>query len=907
MSLRKEQVLALLTLLVAAWIWNGRRQPLVMVDRITMKQLDYAPGPVPQTPLAGPGDGQLRRRDYATEPSETQPLPPRLLAFPPRPERSIVMLPLNPGPDFGHALQLAGDGATVTGVTLAEVAEAEPSAQPGVAPEEAGGQDVVHTTRAEREASAARSYDRVFMQNQSSAFFGTIEQVDGLPKGQDKFDLEKMNGFEGVTIHLRRLNVDTFKVGRVEVFRDDDRNKIGKVILAGTLRNEITRLTRDIPEDSAHLEERAKAISWLLDRAREDSSVYKDALAQADLYMQSSGGDLEGYRWQQRVLRAKGDLQAEYALLDGIQGEHRETAFRYEGLGRLKARLGLHVQAEQDLRRAVQLAPNDARPHAALAEFLRHRGRSREAVAAAQRAVQTFGSLIDAGDKLQVARTVLACHLAVADIDAARDALRLAGGGNNQPYLDGVIKYAAGEVDAALVAFRLVTGSDAGAAQLAQAACMLRLGQWQEAHDMLVRVADLEPLLRARADTGLALLFLRLGQYDNALAWLDRAQECDPLDPYQFYLRGAVLRLQGNLDAAEEALLACLRQRDDFVHALVEMTALLSSRALEGGVTDANAAIAAMRYGERAAQLAFRPTVELYQLQGLLRFFSGDARLATEAFAAARDLATTDQGKLYAKGALAVVAYSRGQREEAENALTRLVSDLPKEDPIRVWAETTLAQIDDHGQKEMLGDGFERSELGGIWSEERDATLRAQMHDGALVFDGPLSRTGNGEVWVKRTGAVPKGKNFLAVGVKMRLGKDQPRSDGFAGLRIGTQKGAGRDYDLRVQLGVREGKPYLTIEENREEPFKLALDLGDVDLAAWQELELRVVPRGDQGRNFDLLVSWNGRLVLPARELKILTNSTGNELETVLFASGSKGNKVDVQFDDYRLERRKER
>ncbi|MCB9887284.1 MAG: hypothetical protein H6838_17475 [Planctomycetes bacterium] len=902
MSLRKEQVLALLTLLLAAWIWNGRRQPLVMVDRITMKQLDYEPGKVAETPLAGPGDGQLRRRDFATEPSETQPLPPRPLAFPPRAPRSIVMLPLDPGPDFGHALQLAGDGAVVEGVTLAEPGEAETAA----APEEQGGQDALPSTRAEREAIAARSYDRVFLQNQSGAFYGTIEQVDGLPKGKDKYDLEKMISFEGVTIHMRRYNVDSGKVGRVDPWRDDDRTKIAKVVLADTMRNEIVRRTRDIAVDGAHLEERAEAIRWLLDRAREDSSIYKDALAQADLYAQGSGGNLESLRWQQRVLQAKGDLQAEYALLDGISGVHRETAFRYEGLGRLKARLGLYVEAEQDLRRAVQLEPNDARPHAALAEFLRRRGRSHEAVASARRAEQTFGSLLDAGDKLQAARTVLACYLAVADVDAARDALRLAGGGGAQPYLDGAVKYAAGEVDAALVAFRLVTGPDAGRAQLGQAACMVRLGQWQEAHDTLVRVADLEPLLRARADTGLALLYLRLGQYDNALAWLDRAQEADPIDPYQFYLRGAVLRLQGNLDAAEEALLSCLRLRDDFVHALVEMTALLSSRALEGGVTDASAALAAMRYGERAAQLAFRPTVELYQLQGLLRFFSGDARLASEAFAAARDLADTEQGKLFAKGALAVVAYSRGQREDAEDALTRLSSDLPKEDPMRVWAETTLAQIDDHGQKEMLGDGFERNDLGRIWIEERDGAWRAQVRDGALVFDGTLSRNGAGEVFVRRNGAVPKGKNFLAVGVKMRLGAGQPRTEGFSGLRITTQRGAGRDYDLRAQLGVREGKPYLLIEENQAEPVKLPLDLGDVDLAAWQELELRVVPRGDQGRNFNLQASWNGRVVR-SHELKTLTASTGNTLETVLFAGGNKGGRVDVEFDEYRLERRKER
>src|SRR5690606_5876545 len=226
--------------------------------------------------------------------------------------------------------------------------------------------------------------------------------------------------------------------------------------------------------------------------------------------------------------------------------------------------------------------------------------------------------------------------------------------------------------------------------------------------------------------------------------------------------------------------------------------------------------------------------------------------------------------------------------------------DLPKEDPMRVWAETTIAMIDDHGQKEMLGDGFERSEAGRIWTGDRDAGLGAEVHDGILEFDGPLSARGSGEVWVKRLGAVPHGKNFLAVGCKLRLGDKQPRGEGFGGLRIEMQRGAGRDYDLRVQLGVHEGNAYVMLEETREEPIRKTLDVGSLDVRAWQDLELRVVPTGDQGRKFTLHVSWNGVVVM-THELKTLGGNTGNVLETVLFASGRKGGRVDYEFDDYRL------
>ncbi|MFM1872941.1 MAG: hypothetical protein RL398_2363 [Planctomycetota bacterium] len=892
MAIRKEQVLAVACLVVAGLVYSSRSGGPPMVTSITMQQLEYKPGEVRSMPLASGEAIPMRRKSFATEPSETQPLPPRALAFPPRKPRTVVAPPLPIGPDFGHALVLAGEGGVVEGVTLSE-----PQADAGG--EAAGeGQEPAPSTRAEREAIAARSYDRVFQQGLTAPFFGTVE-VDGM----DRFDLETMQNFDGVTIRLRNYNVDTGKVGRVMVFGNDDRMKVAKVVLADSLRNEITRRTRRIPVDGGHLDERGAVIRWLLEQAREDSSVYKDALAQADLYVQSSGGDLEGLRWQQRVLQAKGDLAAEYALLDGIQGPHRETAFRYTGLGQLKARLGLWNDAEADLRKGAELAPNDARPHAALAEFLLQRGRSAEAVAAAARAEQTFGSLLDAGDRQRAGRAILACRLAVDDVAAAQDALRYFAG-TEKAYLDGAVKYAAGDIDGALGAFRLAGGADGGAAKLGQGACLLRAGQWQEAYETLLAVFDQEPMLRHRAASSIAYLMLRLGQYESALAWLDRSQEADPTDPYAHYLRGAVLVRTGDLGGAEQALLACLKLRDDFVHALVEMTAVLSTRALDQG--SAEAAAGALRYGTRAVQLAHKPTVELWGLQGLLANFAGDLRTAQTAFTQARDLAADERGKLAARGALAVIAYSRGLREEAENTLTRMAADLPKEDGLRQWAEASLAAIDDHGQKEMLGDGFERSEVGGIWPGERDGSLGAQVRDGNLVFRGNFSRNGQGEVFVRRAGAVAKGKNFLAVGCRMMLGPNQPRSEGFSGLRIATQRGSGREYDLRVQIGIREGQPYLMLEESREEPLRTALEVPGFDVTQWQDLELRVVPRGDQGRNFALEVSWNGRLIR-SHELKTLTGNTNNELETVLFASGSKGGEVDVRFDEYRLERRKER
>jgi len=96
------------------------------------------------------------------------------------------------------------------------------------------------------------------------------------------------------------------------------------------------------------------------------------------------------------------------------------------------------------------------------------------------------------------------------------------------------------------------------------------------------------------------------------------------------------------------------------------------------------------------------------------------------------------------------------------------------------------------------------------------------------------------------------------------------------------------------------------IVDNREEPKLTDLDIPGFDLGAPQELELRLVPRGESAmRAFALQVRWNG-VVMLEQELKGLGGSSGNELRTILFVSGNRGSDVDVAFDDYRLERRKE-
>lgn len=908
MAIRKEQVLLLLTLGVGALVARSLFEEGPRASTWSPKVLERTPAPVPVTALVTEAAPPAARRDICTEPSETRPLPPRALDFPPQAPLSVAALPLHPGPDFGHLWPVQIDGATVDGVVLQTEVNAA-----AAAPAADGDSTVpAQETPEDKAKRLAKSYDRIFEVGKKAPFWGTLEWLPG----QDPYDIEKRTDFSDIEIHLRPYSIVSGKFGPVEVYKGKDERRIEKIVLAETLRHEVMRRVHATPETAANLNERRELVYWLLDKAREATWIYDVAIEQAKLYSKLSKGDLDGWRLQQRVLQARGDFAAEFALLDGVAGEYRESAFRYEGLGILKARLQLFDDAEIDLRRAVELSPTDGRPNLALAEFLSRRGRAREAVAAAQRVEQTIGSLLDAADVVRAVRVLVECHLAVGDIAGARMALGRLPAGRAQPYLEGCVAHAAGTLDVAAAKFQAALGSsDNGAALLGQAACLLRAGDWQKAYSALSSVVDQEPLLRHRACTGLALLFLRIGQLDNTLVWVDRALEADPQDPYAYYLRGRALRLQGQLGASSEALGQALKLRDDFVHAIAEMATLQAQRAREGsGEEQAQAAVAARRYSDRAVQLveaARSPSTTLYERQGLHAFGAADSRAAGVAFAAARDLAAKDEDKLWAKGSLAIVDYSRGLVDDAQTALQRIARDLPKESPLRVWAESTLAAIDDHAQKEMLADTFDRSEVGTVWNAEREAGLTPEIRDKRLVFRSAakLTKSLEGNVW--RDGAVAKGKNFLAVGVTMRLGKGQPRTDGSAGLRIEMQRGAGA-FDVRVQIGVREGKPFLEIEDGRtggqEDRTSPPLAIAGFDPLADQELELRVVPRGDpqQSKAFTLQVRW-GDVLVHQHELKSLTGNSQTELKTLLFAGGSKGNEVDVAFDDYVLERRKDR
>ena len=99
MNIQKEQGLFAVVAVLGLWIWSGMGTAAKGSTRVRIQSMEYQSSPALADPLAAPLDPrQPWMRDAFREPSETSPLEPRSLPFPPRTPLPVVALPLTPGP-----------------------------------------------------------------------------------------------------------------------------------------------------------------------------------------------------------------------------------------------------------------------------------------------------------------------------------------------------------------------------------------------------------------------------------------------------------------------------------------------------------------------------------------------------------------------------------------------------------------------------------------------------------------------------------------------------------------------------------------------------------------------------------------------------------------------------------------
>ncbi len=904
MNLRKEPVLFLVVLALCAWMWTSRSSASIPTQVRPSKDDLPSNQPVAVALAEAQGGARIPPEDLFREPSEAAPLPPTRLEYPPLGPLPVIALPLQPGPESGSYHLLRMDAGPPVPHSFGGAAD--PGAANGASAEDDEGGDELDVPQGpigELSAEVLRQrYDRLRRESSPSWFYGRI-------LNQDKLDLVGRAVLP--PIQFDWVSNKTGEIVATGQVWDD----VSVIELADSLENKVALRKKEVDAVGGPpgIPGRIEFIRFLLAEGSNAPWVFQEAVAQAREIIKADVGNELGFRWLVRVLRAEGDLAAEFELYQGLEGAIAESSFRYRNQGKLEARLTLWADAEAHLRKAVEVAPTDGRSLAALAQYLLDRGRAEEALPFAQRAERVSNTVQPDEDRVPVLETIAAVHLAAGGLEDAADVASRIGSAADpaaKAYLRGCIAYARGDLDSASSEFERAAAAELRFdATLGLAATRLRQARWDDAKSLFERVRDAAPALRARALAGLALLYERTGNLGLAREALDAALLADPRDPYIRYLEGRVRRLSNEYDAALDSLRASLALRDDMTEAFAEGTRALVERADAQGDATPELIAAAVRFADRTVELDRRGTlyVPYIDMLGYVRARVGEVNDARAAFQEA-----AANGSRFAQIGLAILDYRQKRSNQARDRLLALATDpVIKDRSIPAFAQSLVDVIDDHASKVQIRDDFERDLVGGFW--DSDGALRPSIQVGKLEFQGITGR--GGEASKARRKAIAGGE-FLSVETTMQV-REGGQGVQNAALEIAFD---GSRNDLRIALGFRRGsngslRPEAWVEDGAsaagadESPIvdlsgKIAADPSEP-----QRLKIEVVPAEIGGANagpaanqLGLRLYWNDELVHQVDRLKRLTARTPTDLVTALVVQGRP---VHVTFDDYRLVRRK--
>jgi tetratricopeptide (TPR) repeat protein len=880
MNIRKEPILFVVVLALAAWIWSDQRA-VSLRDRVTPGRKTYVEEAPPAVVLADVSRAALGERDMFREPTEATPLPPRELPFPGLAPLPVVALPLSPGQDAGAWHQLRIDG----GPAERHQFQAPAAAAAGGAAADPGDPQDRGTIP---EEVLNQRFDRVWRTNDPRPFYANI-------LNQDKLSLPPGGPF----LEPLRFEIVSRQSGRVSSTEEWAPGEVQKIAFAENLENTIELRKRGLPAGPAGLVAREEFLRFLIAEAREREWVWKEAEEQARAIFEIARD--EGYRALLRVHRAKGDLAAELAMYQGLPEELADSSPRWREQGRFEARLGLWADAEEHLRLAVAKSPNDPRANAVLAGFLLQRGRAEEAVGHAERGARSAIQVSDETDRFDVIRIQVEAYLAVGRLDDAQNAVARASTGSaaERAYLRGAVHYARGELDAAVEQFERAS-EELGRLDpvLGLGACALRQGRFDDARQLFERVRDDAPALRGRALAALGLLYERTDHPAEARDALVEAERTAPRDPYVLYLLGRRQRLDGELEAAVVTLRRSLAERDDLAEALAEIAVAALTRAAEAGPEAPELLARTVRYVDRLVELDAERGRHLpfVELQGYVLALVGDLPQARRAFTSGYERQSS-----FCEVGLAILDYRQKRVADARQKLATIAADPGRPAEVRSFAQDLVDLIDDHASKEEVRDPFAREVLGELW--DRIGSLAPALRDEHLVMRGPSGRVGE-ESALRR---MVRAGDFLRCEVTMTVEGDLGTTE-FAGLRLvpETQRGGAFqvEFGLRAyganrtaELKIQDGPP-------GRDDSSAVLQL-QVPFAVGQPvvLALEFVQALDaDDKNLTLRASWNGEVV-HERQLRTLRANSTQPLATDLLV---RGRPVHVSFDDYRLVRRKE-
>lgn len=893
---RKEQVLLVLVALLAFWIFYKSDKDVRTVSLRGSAATEYTLQVGADAPLADPAKGIQRPRNIHIEPSESQPLEPRTLAFPEVRDAPWLLPPMGQQPLAYYLLRMDLKGVEAALPAAGQGAEGEaeeagpvPGVQPGAGQDPTG------------------RYDKLVLSS------GNVEQpFYGFFLGEDDQKFAAASG-ERAAAQKLRFQWMNYRDGTFEKILELDGGELNgqtfvRLELAKTLRNEVgmriyQRRASNDPREQLEL------LDWLLEKAEQEAWVYEDARKRAVDFARLATTPEERYHHEARVLWAMGDLPGLLELYQGLPAELVGSSFQHRGLGRIYARLGLDKLAEEHLRKAVQInKPIDPRNYAALAHFYMDQNRPEDALPLAGNAVEyRMRNKTSAEEKMGFDRLLVFVHLALGDVAAAEKA-RPSGAMNGQrvisEYLDACIAYAKKDFGTARTAFqRCAAELTIPEAQLGLACCDLGEGKVLAALSQFEALAASQPRLRHLALGGASVcVALTLDEKQQprllgARQKVDDALVAFPGHPYLLWLRGRLQRLDGDLDGAIASLTEALQVRDDFLEALWELSLAYHTR-FEAN-QDAEAIVTARRYIDRLIRLdraVGGDDPRLNELQGLIHFKNFEYRSAREAFTAAQDKSK------FCEIGLGIIEYTQKRRDRAEGRFTTMVRDLPVDHWARIFAQDLLEQIADHAGKEQVIDRFDRERLGESWERGGRFGLTGKIEDGVLVIQSG-SRPPNRDYDTELFRSIEGPGRFVSCRVEMEMGLGHQAQ--FTGLIVRIPVRGSKKVNFEVKLGIdaRERVMLHVVDGRNKESRPQYFEEIKLERGRSHSLEIAALrdPKNKKSKRLFLSPRINGQALCEPIPLQTLRASdrASRELRTVLASHCRANSPTDLRFKNY--------
>jgi tetratricopeptide (TPR) repeat protein len=936
-TLRKEHVVLLGTAALVGYLaWSS----LSSTGARTSRAKQSAPPPfahhaAPDLALAMPEvrESDARTRELFSPPSDTEPLPPLDLVTPPR----VSLVPLRPPPEpgptpklFGRFLrddakpfdapdlfaqETAGDetadassstssSAASTGATRLTSTGGTPgsgqgSSGPGSsAPASAGsastgethgGPELSPQERAERVAGYKKLYD----------WLRKVDLRFGQIRNPDRYELAKHPNEDILFVEFNPATGLPRLPGQAPVpFKRADIAEFG---FADTVVNqiELRRAEFGDPLSAGEYDQAIQFGRWCLEQRLETPRALEVAEEIFRRAMPVLKEDPLPHLGLARCYEAGFQFEKafqEYSALLG--GTHGRDPLVLISMAMLEARFRMFDKAEARFAEAERYGRTQWPVQWRYGQFLLQRGRPAEAVAHLRLANQNEPS----GPEYKHDRALMR-----ADLGAALLA-------------QGEVKEAAEWFDksrqadpqeqralAGLIAASLLspgTAANGGASAISTVGELSSVGFDVLVAGALADISHHDPasakkakaalLLAAAADPLRAYVPWRALSYlaeitnnpEDALRYIELAYENNPTDAWTLYQRGRIHASRDDLAGAQDAFVRALDEELDFPDALAAMGDLAYRRGDNA---------AAERYLERSVSLDPKQS-NVIALRGLNFLQLGALNDAEQTFQKALEI---EHDQPTAWNGLAWCFYRKGDATAALAKLRDLDDNrrtYPEDDPHRVWARGQIGRIQDHLEKVVWTDRFERNALRNDWTVEETDGPQFTIHDGVVTLKGAFAKNGRARMWQKK----PAGA-FVAIEARLNVRSGTTSRVGMFVSRENARSGE-TQIEAEVTLSRHNDATKNMIQTRVIKRGEEKSPFTDVQGFEWK-LDTPVLLRIERtGESSDTKV----RLLVdgfPVLENKPMTGygRTNMEVRAGIFAEGDTGRQVQVDIDDVQI------